>query len=491
MTLLDATLATPATRPAPPVAQTDDTAAIARLHAAFALQKAAFLRDTDPDIETRRQRLTALIDMMLAYRERIIAAMHADFGHHPEPATDLIEVLGMVGRAQHALDHLEEWMRPEVRHGDPALFGNAVVEIRRQPKGVIGNISPWNFPFDLSVGPLIDILAAGNRAILKPSDYTPACSDLLAEMIAATFDPDLVTVAVGGVDLAKAFSSLRWDHLLYTGSPEVGRQIMVSAAQNLVPVTLELGGKCPAILTAGALDTRAIEAILLTKLVKNGQMCISVDYVLAPSGDVARFAEMAKDWFAKNLPDYSRSLDCTGIISDRHLERLEAMVQEARDGGYEVVELEVDGAIDRATRRMPLVLVINPGPELKMMREEIFGPILPVLAYDDLDAAVAGINAGERPLGIYVFGEHEVATNVLRRTVSGGAVINACAIHGAIPDLPFGGVGNSGTGRHHGQEGFREFSNPRGVVERASEDMIKAFGPPYATAAAVVKQALG
>lgn len=489
MTILDAGVATRARGSA--VAPLDDAAAIAVLHEAFQRQKAAFLKDPDPALETRRAHLTALIGMMIGYRELIVEAMHADFGHHPVGATNLIEVLGMVGRAQHALDHLEEWMKPETRQGEPGLFGDAVVEIRRQPKGVIGNISPWNFPFDLSVGPLVDILAAGNRAILKPSDYTPACANLLAEMIAATFDPDLVTVAVGGVDLAKAFSSLRWDHLLYTGSPNVGREIMIAAAQNLVPVTLELGGKCPAILTEGSLNETAVEAILATKLVKNGQMCISVDYVLAPRADVARFVNMAKAWFDRTLPDYSRSPDCTGIISERHMDRIEAMIQEARDLGYEVIEVEDGGVADRKTRRMPLVLVINPGAELRLMQEEIFGPILPVLAYDDLDTALAGVNAGERPLGVYVFGEPDVAEDVLRRTSSGGAVINACAIQGAIPDLPFGGIGTSGTGRHHGLEGFREFSNPRGVVIRGTQDEILAFCPPYAKAEAIVQQVLG
>lgn len=476
--------------PAPTTDQ-GDTAAIAALHTAFAHQKAAFLADSDPDIASRKASLAALMAMMVGYRDRIVEAMHADFGHHPTPATDLIEVLGMVGRAQHAIDHLDIWMAPETRQGDPAIFGDAVVEIRRQPKGVIGNISPWNFPFDLSVGPLIDILASGNRAILKPSDYTPACSALLAEMIAATFAPDLVTVAVGGVELAKAFSSLRWDHLLYTGSPAVGREIMIAAAHNLVPVTLELGGKCPAILTKDSVDQRSVEAILAAKLVKNGQMCISVDYVLVHRSDLARFIELARSWFAQTVPDYSRGPDCTGIISERHMDRIEAMVREARDYGHDVVELEAGGTIDRATRRMPLVLVIDPGPELQLMQEEIFGPILPVLPYDDLDTAVAKLNAGERPLGIYVFGEPEVTDNVLRRTVSGGAVVNCCAVHGAIPDLPFGGIGNSGMGRHHGLEGFREFSNPRGVVLRGKQDELMVFSPPYAKAAAVAHQVLG
>ncbi len=468
----------------------DDSEAIVRLHAAVARQRAAFLNDPYPAAETRRDRLRAIIGMMVRYRSRIVAAMNADFGHHPTAATELSEVLGMVGRAQHAIDRLEDWMQPEERDGDRALLGDAVVELRRQPKGVIGNISPWNFPFDLSVGPLIDILAAGNRAILKPSDYAPACSALLAEMIAETFDPDLVTVALGGVDLARAFAEVRWDHLLYTGSPAIGREIMLAAARNLVPVTLELGGKCPAIIAPGQVDTVTVETILSTKLVKHGQMCISVDHVWAPRAELGRFVQIARSWFAQTLPDYSRSPDCAGLISDRHLNRIQAMIAEARARGCEVIELEVEGETNPVTRQTPLVLVINPPADLQMMREEIFGPILPVLIYDNLADVVDAINAAERPLGLYVFAETDIAETVLRRTVSGGAVINACAIQGALPDLPFGVVGHSGIGRHHGREGFQEFSNARGVVTRGRKDELLVFCPPYARADAMLQQVL-
>ncbi len=468
-----------------------DEAAIAALQTAFAAQKRAFLADPYPSYEQRMAHLGALAGMMMSNRERISKALSTDYGVHPAAASDLIEVLGVAGRAQYAMSRLQAWMSAEEREIDPALFGTAKATVRQQPKGVIGNIVPWNFPFDLSVGPLVEMLAAGNRVIIKPSDFTPACAELLRDMLANTFAPDHVTVAVGGLELARTFPTLRWDHLLYTGSPHVGREVMLAAAQNLVPVTLELGGKCPAIVTSDAMNAQTVENVLGTKMIKNGQMCISVDYALVPRAELDTFVSLAKDHVRSAVADYSRSGDCTGIISERHLDRLLRILQQARDAGYDVVELEEGGIVDRATRRMPLSLVVNPGNELDLMREEIFGPILPVIAYDSIDEAIARVNEGERPLGLYVFGNDAAVTDrVLAETTSGGACVNACAMQGALPSLGFGGSGTSGMGRHHGIEGFREFSNPRGVVVRGTTgDLIPAFAPPYATAAAIADAA--
>ena len=248
------------TNDAAPSTAHDDRAGVVALQDAFALQQAAFACDRNPSLGERRQRIEALVGMMAGNRERISTALSRDFGTHPVPASDLIEVLGVLARAQHVLAHLEEWMRPQQRETDPGFHGNASACIQLQPKGVVGNIVPWNFPFDLSVGPMIEMLAAGNRVIVKPSEYAPSCSALLAEMVAATFPRDLVHVATGGPDLAREFSALPWDHLLYTGSPEVGRLVMAAAARNLTPVTLELGGKCPAIMTPGSVTARNVES---------------------------------------------------------------------------------------------------------------------------------------------------------------------------------------------------------------------------------------
>ena len=473
-----------------PMACTVDDEAIAALHAAHTVQTAAFAADRSPSIAVRRERLHALIGMMTTNRERISAAVASDFGAHPVPASDLIEVLGVIGRAHYVLDRLEDWMAPQPRDMDPAVFGTAHAHVAYQPKGVVGNIVPWNFPFDLSIGPLTEMLAAGNRVIIKPSEYTPACADLLAEMIAAAFDPDLVTVAVGGLALARAFSSVAWDHLLYTGSPDVGRQVMAAAAANLTPVTLELGGKCPAILTPGSVTATNVESVIGTKIIKNGQMCVSVDYALVPRGEVETFVGHARAFMDRAAPDYAQGSDCTGMISPRHYDRIADMLSEARDRQTRIVPLSSDEGIGTATRCLPIVLAIDPASDLRIMREEIFGPILPVVPYDDLDAAIAYVNGGERPLGLYVFGDDPTVTDqVLAATTSGGASVNTCAVQSALPSMGFGGSGMSGMGRHHGIEGFREFSNQRGVFVRGAGDMIDTFYAPYTKAAAVVAAA--
>lgn len=465
-----------------------DDAAIAELNEIVERQRAAFLADPFPTLEERHGLLAALAGMVMSHRTQIEEAMSADFGVHPTLATDLIEVLGVAGRAAYVAEQLEAWMAPEPRYADPALYGTGRAFVQPQPKGVVGNISPWNFPFDLSVGPLVEMLAAGNRVVLKPSEHSPACSEVLRDMVRATFDSDRVDVVVGGLDLARAFSQVRWNHLLYTGSPGIGRQIAKAAAEQLVPLTLELGGKCPAILTDDSIDAESVKQVLGTKALKNGQMCISVDYCLVPRARMDDFAQLAAEHFRDNMPDFYRSENNTGIITDRHLERIQHLIDDAQSRGCDVRPLEKGGEVDPARRQLPMSLVIDPPDDTALMQEEIFGPILPVKAYDALDDAIGHVNAGERPLALYVFAKDEdVAGDVLRRTSSGGACVNAAAVHGALPSLPFGGVGESGYGRHHGIEGFREFSNPRGVFVRGENDLIEAFSPPYGdTAQAVV-----
>ncbi len=469
-------------------APTSDAAAIEELDEIVTRQRAAFLADPFPSLDERRALLGALAGMVMGHRTEIEEAMSSDFAVHPALATDLVEVLGVAGRAAYAAEQLEAWMAPEPRYSDPALFGSGRAFVQPQPKGVVGNISPWNFPFDLSVGPLIEMLAAGNRVVLKPSEHAPACSELLREMIRSTFDRDRVDVAVGGLELAKAFTRVRWDHLLYTGSPEVGRQIAMAAAEQLVPVTLELGGKCPAILTKDSIDAESVKQVLGTKALKNGQMCISVDYCLVPRERMEEFANLAAEHARESMPGFTSSPDNTGMINDGHLERIEGLIEDARSAGCDVRPLETGDEADPETRQLPMSLVIDPPDDVALMQEEIFGPILPVRPYDDIDEAIGQVNAGERPLAVYVFSKDEqVADDVLRRTTSGGACVNAAAVHGALPSLPFGGIGQSGTGRHHGIEGFREFSNLRAVFVRGEGDLIEAFAPPYGpTAEAVV-----
>jgi coniferyl-aldehyde dehydrogenase len=457
-----------------------DASAIATLHESVALQKAAFRRDPYPAGDVRSAHIQAFAGMLLGNRDRIRSALTEDFGSHPVEFTDLLEILGPAGRAGNALESLEEWMAQSERRADPALFGSARAAIRYEPKGVVGNMAPWNFPFEIGCGPVVEMLAAGNRVIIKPSDLTPVCGELLAELVAATFDRDHVTVAVGGLELAKEFSRQRWDHLMYTGSAGIGRQVMRAAAEHLVPVTLELGGKCPAVLTPSGVTPAAVESIIGTKLVKNGQMCITVDHVLLPREQMRKFVDLARSYVRTSMPDHSRSKDCVGMISDAHLVRIEGLLEQARGSGAEIVQLEEDAVIDRQTRRMPLALVLDPDPDLRLCREEIFGPILPIIPYDTLPDAAAGIDLDDRPLALYVFGEHPAECEAVVRSVrSGGACVNACALQGALPALGFGGSGSSGMGRHHGIEGFREFSNARGVVVRGQDDHVDILYPPY------------
>src|SRR5580693_234630 len=323
----------------PQTTETDDGPAIAELHRLFAAQKAAFLADPYPDATRRIENLGALAVMVMSHRDQIRAAMSADFGVHPELFTDLVEVLGVAGRAAYAIEQLGSWLAEDERVADPAFYGTAKAGIRYQPKGVVGNIVPWNFPFDLSVGPLVEMLAAGNRVIIKPSDYTPACAELLREMVSETFPEDLVAVSVGGLTLAKEFPTLRWDHLLYTGSPAIGREVALAAADNLVPVTLELGGKCPAILAADSVDADSVRSVIGTKLIKNGQMCISVDYALVPRAQVDEFVVHAQRYAESELGDYATSGDCTGMITQRHLDRIKAMLDQAGASGARLVSL--------------------------------------------------------------------------------------------------------------------------------------------------------
>jgi coniferyl-aldehyde dehydrogenase len=445
---------------------------MADLRALFDAQRRAA---RTPTLDERREHLGRLAAMVMRARPRIEQAMAEDFAVHPEQLTALTEVFGVAGQAAYAAEQLPAWTAPQRRHVDPAFFGGATAAIEYQPKGVLGVISPWNFPFLLSLGPLADMLAAGNRVIIKPSELAPTCADLLRELVDETFDPDHVTVVCGGLDLAKEFPTLPWDHLLYTGNSAVGREVAMAAARNLTPLTLELGGKNPAIVHT--VDAETVAQIIGNKAVKSGQVCIAPDYCLVPAARLTDFIDLAR---AHVSAGYSASPDCTGIITDRHLDRLLAMLDEAKAGGHEIITLEPGAVPDRATRRIPLTLVIDPDDDLQIMREEIFGPILPVKTYTRLDNAIAYVNGGDRPLALYVFTPDEaVARHVLDNTISGGACVNTCAVQGVLPSLGFGGTGTSGYGLHRGIEGFREFSNQRGVVTRGEGDAIDTFFPPY------------
>lgn len=466
-----------------------DSAAIAALRSAYEAHREAFIAHPFPSARERRAHLYALADAILAHRKAIGDALASDFGAHPRVAADLIEVAGPASRAMAAAAHVKGWMKPERRALERLSFGTSKASIAWQPKGVTGIIVPWNFPFDLSLGPLSDMLAAGNRVIIKMSEFTPASGALVAEIVRKTFAPDHVTVLNGGVELGKAFAATPWDHLLFTGNPEVGRSVAIAAAANLTPVTLELGGKNPTIFADDIFDDEPalidhLRRALGIKLVKSGQMCISLDHVLVPRRRLADFVRLIRAAASEGLQDYSSSDSATGIVSERHYDRQLELLTESRESGAEVIQLDPEGAVDAGTRRLPLTLVVDPDPKLRIMREEVFGPLLPVIPYDTIEHVLAEIARAERPLGLYLYtNDTRLADRLQRETFSGGYCVNVCAVHGALHTLAFGGSGRSGYGRHHGIDGFHEFSNPRAVFVygRAASGM-EAFVPPYTPA---------
>jgi coniferyl-aldehyde dehydrogenase len=473
---METTLSQPSTAGGPRPDRPDD-----ELVGLFAAQRQAFRRNPYPSHVERVAWLEALEAMVKRYRRRIEEALVADFKVHPPQLTAICELMGTLERARFARANLSRWMRPQARRSSPVLHGLSRTYVLSQPKGVVGNMSPWNFPFDLSVGPLVDILAAGNRAILKPSEVAPASAGLVREMLHETFDRDHVAVVTGGVELARAFAAMPWDHLLYTGGPAVAKLVMKAAAENLTPVTLELGGKCPAVVAEDSVDAATVSNILAAKMIKSGQMCISVDYALVPAGRVEVFVALAREAMARMAPSYARNPDATGLIDERNLDRILGYLDDARRKGARVVALGGgDESPNRADRKPPFSLVLDPRDDMEVMRHEIFGPILPVVPYRTWDEAVAYVNDHERPLALYVYTKDRArADRVLAGTISGGACVNAAAIHATVPSLPFGGIGQSGMGRHHGHDGFRTFSHEKAVFRAGLGYLPSLIYPPY------------
>lgn len=435
----------------------------------------------NPPLAQRKEWLSALSAMTLANRQRIRDALQADYGQHPEVLSDVVECGAVVARCRQAIENLDVWAARDERPLDPASFETGSAWMEFQPKGVVGNMVPWNFPFELGLSPLAEMLGAGNRVVVKPSELAPACAQLLAEMLAETFDPDLVTAVTGGADVAEAFAGAPWDHLMFTGGTEIGRRVMALAAPNLTPLTLELGGKCPVVVGSGGIeDGRLIESIIGLKLAKAGQICVTVDHVLVPRDQMEQLVGMLQEHCARTTPNFSRGLSVTGLISDKHVDRIGAMLDDARKRGARIVELEEGGVEDRKRRTMPLRLVVDPPLDSRVATEEIFGPILPIIPYDDFERAIAQINAGGSPLGIYLFSQDQSEIDQLvARTRSGGVTINGAALHCCSPNLGFGGIGASGFGRHHGIEGFQEFSNKRAMFVRGPVDAADFIFPPY------------
>ena len=432
-----------------------------------------------PDWPVRVARLRTLEKMLLEQREAFAVAIHADFGCRPREETDLLELFPSLSAVRHALGHGRRWMKPRRRLAGLA-FLPARTELRPQPLGVVGIIVPWNYPLYLAVGPLVDALVAGNRAMLKMSEFTPRFSALFAEQVARYFQPDEVSVVTGDAAVAQAFSALPFDHLLFTGSTAVGHHVMRAASANLTPVTLELGGKSPAIIGPGARFEHAVERILFGKLVNAGQTCIAPDYVLLPRSQVADFVAAARATAGRLYPRLGQNEQYTSIVSDRQYQRIAALRDDAVAAGARAETLGDEGAGNTQPRRLSPVLLTGVNDTMTVMQEEIFGPLLPLVPYDNLDEAIAYVAAHPHPLALYLFEQDQVLIDrVLARTVAGGVSLNDTLFHIAQHGLPFGGVGASGMGGYHGEAGFHTFSHLKPVFRQARFNGVGLLNPPY------------
>ncbi|MEO9214560.1 MAG: coniferyl aldehyde dehydrogenase [Rhodanobacter sp.] len=440
--------------------------------------RAAHAADPMPGWDARAKRLRALEAMLREQRDAFVAAISADFGQRPAEETELLECFPSLSGIRHALRHGRRWMRAR-RSLASLAFLPARNVLMPQPLGVIGIIVPWNYPLYLAIGPLVDALVAGNRAMIKMSEYTPRFSALFAEQIARYFQPDEVTVVTGDADVAQAFSALPFDHLLFTGSTAVGHHVMRAAAANLTPVTLELGGKSPAIIGPGARFDHAVERILFGKLVNAGQTCIAPDYVLLPRARMADFVVAARLTVTQMYPQLARSAQYTSVVTDRQYLRLVALRDEAVAAGAQV-HLLSEAVDDPARRLLPPQLLSGVNDEMGVMQQEIFGPLLPLVPYDSLDEAIAYVANHPHPLALYLFEQDRALVDkVLARTAAGGVSVNDTLYHIAQHGLPFGGVGASGMGGYHGEAGFRTFSHLKPIFRQARLNGVGLLNPPY------------
>lgn len=448
----------------------------------LAAQRQAFDREGAVDAATRKRRLQAVIDLLVAEQRPLVEAMDADFGgRHPGYGL-MTDILGALASLKHAREHFEGWMRRDPR---PAFAPydqlGAEAWVQYQPKGSVGIIGTWNAPLFTLLSPLAGVLAAGNRAILKPSEVTANTASVLAAAIGERFDPLELAIVTGGVEVGQGFASQPFDHLVFTGSTAIGRDVMRRAAENLVPVTLELGGKSPVAVGRSADIADAARRLAIAKLTNAGQICVSPDLVYVAVEHKQAFIEAFRAAVAELYPRANDNPDLVAVVNERHLQRIDRYLADAVEQGAEVLHCP-DEAPVASSRKRPLSLVINPPLHSRVMEEELFGPIMVLLTYSDLPAVLAEINARPRPLALYYFGQDAAEQDyVLSHTLSGGVTMNDAMLHPAMHDAPFGGVGASGTGHYHGREGFCQFSHARTVFKAPAYDPRGEWGmlPPY------------
>lgn len=448
---------------------------ISQLESLLERQRQAYRANPMPDAGQRIQWLKSLANLLVTEQKAIIDAISADFSNRSADETLLAEVLPSLHGVHYASKRVKKWMRPS-RRSVGMQFMPASAKVIYQPLGVVGVIVPWNYPLFLAIGPLTGALAAGNRVMIKMSESTPASAQMLKDLLAKIFPEDLVAVVQGEVDVGVAFSKLPFDHLLFTGATSIGKHVMRAAAENLTPVTLELGGKSPAIISSSVPMKDAAERIAFGKSLNAGQTCVAPDYVLVPHNRVDDFVEQYRQVVQGFFPTLENNPDYTAIINERQLSRLNGYLADAQSRGATVIPLfpQAQG------RRLPQALVLNATDEMKIMQEEIFGPLLPVIPYQHLDQAISYVNERDRPLALYFFGyDKREQEHVLAQTHSGGVCLNDTLLHVAQDDMPFGGVGPSGMGHYHGHEGFLTFSKAKGVFSKPRFNAARVIYPPY------------
>jgi coniferyl-aldehyde dehydrogenase len=463
-------------RPIDIAAQTPD----ALVRPAFERISAAWRERQGLSYAERMALLEKLASATRRWEERFAAAIDEDFGSRSKIETALAEVFITLASIKYIKRHLRSWMRPESRETS-WVFMPARNRVVHQPKGIIGVIAPWNYPLQLALVPIAYAIAAGNRVILKPSELTPKTSDALAQMLGEVFSNDTCAVVTGGPEVGIAFSKLPFDHLFFTGSTTVGRHVMRAAAEHLVPVTLELGGKSPVIIHPDYPLEKAAERVAIGKLLNAGQTCIAPDYVLVPAGREAAFVQAFSAAVARFYPTLADNPDYTSIVSDRHFQRLARLRDEARDKGATIVEVNpANEVLDPARRKLAPTLIVGAKDDCEVLQDEIFGPLLPVLPYARLEDAIDHVNDRPRPLALYYFDRNgDRIKKVLSETTSGGVCINETLLHVGQDDLPFGGVGPSGMGAYHGREGFLALSHSKAVFQQSRLNSTGLLAPPY------------
>ncbi|MEZ5708174.1 MAG: coniferyl aldehyde dehydrogenase [Blastomonas sp.] len=455
------------------------------MEAVLQKQRASFTAELPVPMAVRKDRIRRAMRLLYENQSALVKAMSEDFGHRSPEQSLMTDIVGSLNVARHTLKHMDKWARPEKRALQfPLGLLGARARVEYQPLGVVGIIAPWNFPVQLCMNPAINAFAAGNRVMIKNSEYTEKTSDLLAELGPKYFDESEAVFFTGGPDVGQAFSELPFDHLIFTGATSVGHHIMRAAAKNLVPVTLELGGKSPAIVGRSADKAKAARSIAMGKMMNAGQICIAPDYLYVPEESENEVIENVKASVSTLYPTLLANDDYTAIVNERHHQRLSGYLDDAREKGAEVIEVNPANEDFRSanSRKMPLHILRNVSDDMKVMQDEIFGPILPVKTYKSVDEAVDFVNGRDRPLALYYFGQDGgEEKHVTDRTISGGVTVNDTLFHVAMDDLPFGGVGPSGMGSYHGIDGFRRFSHAKAIYSQPKIDIAKIAGfvPPY------------